>query len=236
MSMSNKSSFLITDNSVDSVKPNNLINELEKGKNGNETNNTNIRKRCPFTKEEDNLLIELVQLYGTQCKNIWYVIAGHMKGRNVRQCRERYQLFLSKNVKKKEKWTDEEDEILLSKYSILGPHWKKYEQFFIGRTSYSIKNRFKSLMKPKKIIKNISDFPKINYYYKSFMNNQSSSSQITNNNSRNTSLKIDSLITFSKDENKNQSFDLIGNIFEDGIDDSFNFTDLYFQNDTINYY
>ena len=68
------------------------------------------------------------------------------------------------------------------------------------------------------------------------MNNQNSSSQITNNNSRNTSLKIDSLISFSKDENKNQSFDLIGNIFEDGIDDSFNFTDLYFQNDTINYY
>ena len=65
-----------------------------------------------------------------------------MKCRSPRQCRERYQLFLSDQVRKNAKWTLEEDEILLSKYHFFGPHWKKLEPFFVGRTSYNIKNRF----------------------------------------------------------------------------------------------
>ena len=70
-----------------------------------------------------------------------------MKGRNARQCRERYKLFLSDGIKKKVKWTKEEDDILLSKYACFGPHWKMMEKFFIGRTSYNIKNRYASLQR-----------------------------------------------------------------------------------------
>lgn len=103
------------------------------------------RTRCPFSKQEDMLLLELVGIYGIEDKNNWHFIACHIKGRNARQCRERYQLFLSKDIRRKAKWTKEEDEILLSKYKILGPHWKKMEEFFEGRTSYNIKNRFISL-------------------------------------------------------------------------------------------
>ncbi|KAK8840039.1 hypothetical protein M9Y10_030971 [Tritrichomonas musculus] len=109
------------------------------------------RTRNPFSKEEDQQILQLVQYFGVNDKNNWYFIASQLKGRSPRQCRERYQLFLSDQVRKNAKWSSEEDEILLSKYQIYGPHWKQLEQFFVGRTSYNIKNRFISLsrrMKP----------------------------------------------------------------------------------------
>lgn len=107
------------------------------------------RTRFPFSLREDQLLIQLVKQFGIDDKINWYIIAMHIEGRTARQCRERYQLFLSDGIKRKEKWTKEEDEILLEKYSILGPKWKKMEKYFQGRTSYSIKNRFISLKKQK---------------------------------------------------------------------------------------
>lgn len=103
------------------------------------------RTRIPFTKEEDERLIALVNMFGIKDKNNWYFIANNIIGRSPRQCRERYQLFLSDQIRKKAKWTKEEDELLISKYKLYGPHWKKMEQFFEGRTSYNIKNRFISL-------------------------------------------------------------------------------------------
>ncbi|KAK8843117.1 hypothetical protein M9Y10_025310 [Tritrichomonas musculus] len=108
------------------------------------------RTRKPFTKEEDQQILQLVQYFGSNDKNKWYIIASQMKGRSPRQCRERYQLFLSDGVRKNAKWSSEEDELLLSKYQLHGPHWKQLEQFFVGRTSYNIKNRFISLSRRKK--------------------------------------------------------------------------------------
>ena len=108
------------------------------------------RTRNPFTKEEDQQILQLVQYFGSNDKNKWYIIASQMKGRSPRQCRERYQLFLSDGVRKNAKWSSEEDELLLSKYQLYGPHWKQLEQFFVGRTSYNIKNRFISLSRRKK--------------------------------------------------------------------------------------
>lgn len=107
------------------------------------------RKRIPFTESEDKKLIELVQIYGIDKKKNWNLIANNMIGRNIRQCRERYNLFLSQNVNKKAKWTKEEEDLLLEKYAIMGPHWKKMEEFFKGRNLYSIKNKFISLTKKK---------------------------------------------------------------------------------------
>lgn len=107
------------------------------------------RTRFPFSAKEDQLLIQLVKQFGINDKINWYYIAMHIEGRSARQCRERYQLYLSEGIKRKEKWTKEEDELLLEKYSALGPKWKKMEQYFEGRTSYSIKNRYISLKKKK---------------------------------------------------------------------------------------
>lgn len=117
--------------------------------NADPKNQVKHRTRFPFSAKEDQLLMQLVKQFGTDDKINWYIIAMHIEGRSARQCRERYQLFLCDGIKRKEKWTKEEDEVLLNKYSVLGPRWKKMEQFFQGRTSYSIKNRFISLIKQK---------------------------------------------------------------------------------------
>lgn len=124
----------------------NLQNTDVSSKNVNDSSKaTKARKRIPFTKEEDRQLLQLVQYFGANDKNNWYFIASHIKGRTPRQCRERYQLFLCDNIRKKAKWTKNEDELLISKYKLLGPHWKQMEPYFNGRTSYNIKNRFISL-------------------------------------------------------------------------------------------
>ena len=120
------------------------------------------RTRTPFSKGEDNKLIQLVNLFGVENKNVWHIIAKHMDNRTVRQCRERYQLYLSEGFKKKEKWTTEEDDILLAKYSILGPKWKEMEKYLQGRNSYSIRNRYISLNRKKK--KNINNYQNVNRY------------------------------------------------------------------------
>lgn len=109
------------------------------------------RTRTPFSKEEDDKLKELVNYYSNiEDNSKWYFIAGQIPGRTARQCRERFQLFLSDGIRRKEKWSKEEDEVLLQQYQILGPHWKAMEKFFIGRTSYSIKNRYISLNRHRK--------------------------------------------------------------------------------------
>lgn len=123
----------------------NLKHTIVDDQNTNDQSKTKKRTRMPFTKEEDQQLLQLVQYIGVNDKSNWYFIASHIKGRTPRQCRERYQLFLSDDVRKKAKWTKDEDELLISKYKIYGPHWKQMEQFFNGRTSYNIKNRFISL-------------------------------------------------------------------------------------------
>ena len=107
------------------------------------------KRRSPFSSKEDELLLELVHKYDIRDKNNWNTIASQMKGRNSRQCRERYRLFLSDDVKRKKKWTTEEDELLRSKYTTLGPKWKMMEKYFNGITYVSIKNRFKLLSRQK---------------------------------------------------------------------------------------
>lgn len=119
-------------------------------------NKTKNRTRRPFSKKEDETLLELVGVYGTFDHNCWYAISYHMKDRSPRQCRERYQLFLSNGMKKKIKWTKDEDRLLLSKYETLGPRWKMMESFFDGRNSYSIKNRFVSLNRHKRKRENLN--------------------------------------------------------------------------------
>lgn len=192
----------------------------------------NARKRCPFSKEEDELLLSLVQYYGLQSKNVWNVIAGQMKNRSVRQCRERYQLFLTNDVKKGIKWSKEEDNLLISKYQIFGTHWKRYEPFFDGRTSYNIKNRFKSLTSPKKIIKNIPNIPKINHIF-STLNKKQNVSQIPKTSKPKSFLKIDSMVSFSTEKNDDNYLFFIDNnendfTIIDELDQNEIFNNLYF--------
>ncbi|OHT06301.1 Myb-like DNA-binding domain containing protein [Tritrichomonas foetus] len=99
------------------------------------------RNRKLFSNKEDERLKALVAQYGEEN---WELIFSKMKTRNLRQVKERWYNSLSETVKK-EKWTDEEDDLLLTLYDTHGSHWKIYEKYFIGRASYCIRNRYRSL-------------------------------------------------------------------------------------------
>ncbi|KAK8841578.1 hypothetical protein M9Y10_027203 [Tritrichomonas musculus] len=179
--------------------------------NADEKNATNSRKRFPFSKEEDDHLLRLIKLFG---KKNWKIIAFYMKGRNIRQCRERFQLYLDDKIRNSKKWSKEEDEILLSKFKEIGPRWKLMESFFTKRNMYSIKNRYKALV----LKKNKSSCPK-NKSKKKLIENQiyhpvDNISNINQQDTINGALRNDYLITDLEFDLNNYQFEEFYTNFE----------------------
>lgn len=95
-------------------------------------------KRKKFTAEEDDKLRELVKEVGL---GKWEKIASLLPGRSGRQCRDRYRNYLSPGFFNGQ-WTQEEDDLLASKYFELGPHWSQIVKYFPNRSANSLKNRW----------------------------------------------------------------------------------------------
>ncbi|OHT16854.1 Myb-like DNA-binding domain containing protein [Tritrichomonas foetus] len=96
------------------------------------------RRRMKFLPDEDDMLRKLVNEYG---ESSWVQISSQMKGRNVRQCRERWKHYLSATCSSKDPFTEEEDRILIEKYLQLGPKWTKIAKFLKGRSDIQVKAR-----------------------------------------------------------------------------------------------
>ncbi|OHS96002.1 Myb-like DNA-binding domain containing protein [Tritrichomonas foetus] len=112
-----------------------------------------FKQHFKWTPQEDLELIELVKRFGD---DNWRYLAKSMNGRNSRQCRERWQYYLNPNLKKDE-WTEDEDNLILSKFIELGPRWMQIAKFFEHRTDAMIKNRYhvlQRIMKKEKEIHN----------------------------------------------------------------------------------
>ena len=99
------------------------------------------RKQHPkvkFSVDDDKKLKDLVEQFGE--KN-WNLIASKMETRNPRQCRERWENYLSPTVNKNP-FTQEEDLLLLQKYNEIGAKWVAISKFFNSRTDISVKSRW----------------------------------------------------------------------------------------------
>lgn len=137
--------------------------------------NNKIR-RYKFTENEDNLLKDLVEKFGTID---WNTISSIMKGRTARQCRDRWNHYLAPSTNTKD-WSEEEDNRLIQQLKQVGKQWTYLASLFPGRTSISVRNRSCKLSRRINADPTIKFLLKDEYKKKKLINNNKSTILIEN--------------------------------------------------------
>ena len=97
-----------------------------------------------FTVEEDEKLIKLVKRQGKYVN--WKNVSIEMETRTPRQCRERYQNYLSPEINNSP-WTEAEDKQISQLVKTFGSKWNLIAKSINGRTGNSIRNRYQVLLR-----------------------------------------------------------------------------------------
>jgi hypothetical protein len=99
------------------------------------------RKR--FAAEEDEKLRQMVIQHGT---HDWVEIAAGMGNRSARQCRDRWNHYLT-NAPNGSPWTEDEDKLVLQTVERIGVRWKTIAQFLPSRSDMDVKQRWSALFR-----------------------------------------------------------------------------------------
>ncbi|GFT04077.1 snRNA-activating protein complex subunit 4 [Trichonephila clavipes] len=101
-----------------------------------------------WTPEEDKKLMDVVESLKVGKFIPWNRVVSEMEGRERHQIINRYERTINKELKRSP-WTKEEDAMLLACFSKFGPHWCKMREFFPGRNTYTLRERYVNILDPK---------------------------------------------------------------------------------------
>ncbi|KAM3140560.1 hypothetical protein pb186bvf_007372 [Paramecium bursaria] len=89
----------------------------------------------------------LVQFY-KKYNGHWSQVVKHLKGRNISQCSQKYRKLLDQERRTKKKWSQEEDDQLMSAYQKYGRQWLKIAEELPSRSCKQVRDRFINKLDP----------------------------------------------------------------------------------------
>lgn len=120
------------------------------GNSSNRPKGTTTTSKSSWSDEDDQLLIALVNELG---EGNWAEIAKNFQDKVGKQCRERWHNQVKPDIKKRDAWTDEEEQLLIDAHRELGGNkWQQIcKRMGTGRSENAVKNHWNATMRRKDV-------------------------------------------------------------------------------------